>query len=166
MLRTGSRFTTEIVLLVGTKIFAKNATPPVTAKILPYEELSKLTNPNSQKKKHHTEKWGEINNNIQVFENRKICQAKFQNLQLKSIERSNKATKECVFEDLFSLVFTTKFKCHGMEFQLCTPSLPLAVVSHDSQRMKANATIVWNNAGFNPFESQKELPWIQVSYFL
>ena len=52
-----------------------------------------------------------------------------------------------------------------MDFQLCTPSLPLAVVSHDSQRMKANATIVWNNAGFNPFESQKELPWIQVNCF-
>ena len=173
MLRTGSRFTTEVVSLIGTKIFAKTVTPHVTAVIVPYEELSELKlselTTSDNENKSHKEQWGEINNNIQGLENGKMCQANFRNLQLKSIKRRNTTTKEgneFVFEDLFSLIFSTKFRCHGMEFKLCTQSLPLAVVSHDIQRMKANATIVWNNAGFNPFESQKELPWIQVNYVL
>jgi len=158
VLRTGSRFTTEVVSLVGTKIFEKTGTTSVTASILPCEEVAELTNPNIEKKNYRTNKWGEINNNIQTFEN--SARAKFQYLQLKSIKRTK--ANECVSEDLFSLIFHTKFECQGLEFQLWTPSLPMVVISHDSQRMKSNATIVWSNAGNHPFETQKELPWIQV----
>ena len=159
MVRTGSRFTTEVVSLIGTKLFAKNGTPSVTASILPIEEVAELINPSN--KDYPIQSWGEINNNTQIFENRENSCAKFQNLQLKNITRNK--TKENVSDNLFALIFCTNFKIYGLEFNLWTASLPLAVISHESQRMKSNATVIWNNAGGHPFKTQKELPWNKVN---
>jgi len=160
VIRTGGKFTAEIISLVGNKLLSKSYTPFITASILPLEEVNKILNCNTREKNILAKKCGDLTNNVQKFENGTTFQAKFHNIQLKSFKRNK--SKECVSEDLCSLMFTTNLKCHGMEFQLSTSSLAVAVVSHDSQRMKANATILWNNAGNQFFETQAELPWIQV----
>ena len=75
MVRTGSRFTTEVVSLIGTKLFAKNGTPLVNASILSCEEVAELINPSNED--YPIQSWGEINNNTQIFENRENSCAKF-----------------------------------------------------------------------------------------
>ena len=139
-----------------------------TASILPGEEVIRLEQNEDDISIHagkeiKGEKWGVINNGMQIFDSGKKTQAKFLNLQLKvgSIKRTK--VNESVSDDLFSLIFRTQFQCYGMEFMLWTRSFPLVVICHDSQRLKANATIIWDNAGYTIFDTQKELPWSQVN---
>jgi hypothetical protein len=161
VIRTGSRFTTEVISLVGSKLFSKIGGPIVTATILPLEVAAQLTNSFSDEKSILSKKCGDINNNNQIFENGRTSQAKFQNLQFKSIKR-NKSI-DCVSEELFSLTFHANIRSNGMNVPVVTSSLPIGIVSHDSQRIKANATILWNSAGNQFFETEKELPWMQVN---
>lgn len=164
VLRTGSRFTSEVSLLIGNKIFQEF--PSVIVSLMPGGEAAKL---NFETFTAHVEdenkgnRCGTINNNssAEMFEDKNKTQVKFQNLQIVkgSVKRSR--SRECT-EDMFSLIFRTKFTCYGLEFNLWTRSLPLVIVSHDDQRMKAEAIIAWDNAGYEPFDIHQDLPWNQV----
>ena len=87
--------------------------------------------------------------------------AKFKNLQLKSIKREKK--KECVAEEIFSIIFWTEIQFDGITFKLCTPSVPLVVITHGHYSIQAQATVFWDNAGDTSFKSTSEQSWGKVS---
>ena len=163
-IRTGNQFTAEVRLLVGRKKFVE-CTQLVKVFILPCEQAYQL---DSAKLKAHLDeenKYGVINNNNGTFGNQKnICDkslVNFDNLQLQKIKRVK--ANECVAEDLYSFVFHANITCFDLQIQLWTTSLPITVVSHPSQRLKATTAVVWNNVGVSAFEMQKKAPWKQVN---
>ena len=161
VIRTGNKFSSDVALLVAKKLFGKTQTPAVSALIVPGEKISGLMDPGTE---NILESVGEIKHNNQFFE-QEGTKVKFQFLQLEKRPQRKGGTKmnERVSDDLYSIVFHTNFTCHGIQFTLWTHSLPIVVVVHDSQKLQAYATIIWENAGSTKFQIQRELPWNQVS---
>ena len=72
---------------------------------------------------------------------------------------------QCVSEEMFALIFRTHFEVTGMQIELWTPSLPMIIISHDSQKKQAQSTVVWDNAGEGSFDIPEELQWGQVMMY-
>merc|ERR1712110_325577 len=87
----------------------------------------------------------------------------FQNLMLKKITREKgKKGSNLVTEEKFSIIFSTELNWENIEFQLCIQSMPIVVVSHDSQKIQGMATITWTNAVEESFVDTESLSWGQI----
>ena len=167
MLRTNcSKFTSKVSLLVG-KIFIERKSLSVKVSIVPGDKVKHVMDPKRNRKIDEFN-CGEIINSKKAMtydRSKDEASAEFQNLMLKKITRDkgNKKSSDLVTEEKFSIIFWTDLVWENYEIQLGVASMPVVVVSHDSQKVQAMATIVWDNAGEESFVERENLSWNQVN---
>ncbi|XP_065323270.1 signal transducer and activator of transcription 5B-like isoform X2 [Gordionus sp. m RMFG-2023] len=177
VLKTNTRFTASLRLLVGTKLNLHMSTPEVQANIMSEYQAAQIL----EKKDDATflpqfnQTSGEILNHIGTMEYDvsadKLC-VHFKNMQLKKIKRQEKKGSETVADEKFCIMFKSSFKIAGGEivFNVWTLSLPIVVIVHGNQEANAWASILWDNAfsDFNrePFKVWAEVPWIKLAEML
>merc|ERR1711860_434380 len=147
VMKTNTRFTATVRLLVGGVLNVHMAAPSVSVSIVSENQANQLLVSNSSATKQ--------------------VSVSFRNLQLKKIKRTEKKGTESVMDEKFSVLFWTEFTVGDLKFQLWTLSLPVVVIVHGNQEPQALATVTWDNAfaewGRRPFVVPDKVTWGQVS---
>ena len=172
-MKTNTRFTATVRLLVGGILNVHMAAPSVSVSIVSENQANQLlmSNSNTPKRKEDFNS-GDILNGTGTMEyqnSTKQVSVTFRNLQLKKIRRTEKKGTESVMDEKFSVIFWTDFTVGELRFQLWTMSLPVVVIVHGNQEPQALATIIWDNAfaewGRKPFIVPDKVTWGQVLNF-
>ncbi|XP_043290168.1 signal transducer and activator of transcription 5B [Venturia canescens] len=170
VMKTNTRFTSTVRLLVGGKLNVHMTPPQVKVTIISETQANALLK--SDKMAKRGEASGEILNNTGTMEYHQATRqlsVSFRNMQLKKIKRTEKKGTESVMDEKFSLFFQSQFNVGGGElvFQVWTLSLPVVVIVHGNQEPHAWATVTWDNAfaepGRVPFAVPDKVPWSQVA---
>ncbi|XP_058798217.1 signal transducer and activator of transcription 5B [Phymastichus coffea] len=170
VMKTNTRFTSTVRLLVGGKLNVHMTPPQVKVSIISEVQANALLK--SDKMGNKGEASGEILNNTGTMEYHQATRqlsVSFRNMQLKKIKRTEKKGTESVMDEKFSLLFQSQFSVGGGElvFQVWTLSLPVVVIVHGNQEPHAWATVTWDNAfaepGRDPFAVPDKVPWCQVA---
>ena len=171
VIKTMSKFTATVRLLVGGQLEVHMASPTVSVNIvseLQAAQLLKSTGNGSGKREEFSS--GEILNgqgNMEYYVATRQVSATFRNLQLKMIKRAEKKGTESVMEEKFGVLFWTEFQIGELKFQVWTLSLPVVVIVHGNQEPQALATITWDNAfaewGRPPFRVPDKVPWAKMA---
>ncbi|XP_071530717.1 signal transducer and activator of transcription 5B isoform X2 [Panulirus ornatus] len=172
VMKTNTRFTATVRLLVGGKLNVNMTPPQVRVSIISEAQANALLK-NDQMNKG--EQSGEILNNTGTMEYHQATRqlsVNFRNMQLRKIKRAEKKGTESVMDEKFSLLFQSQFSVGGGElvFQVWTLSLPVVVIVHGNQEPHAWATVSWDNAfaeqGRIPFTVPEKVPWPQIADML
>ena len=170
VMKTNTRFTSTVRLLVGGKLNVHMTPPQVKVSIISEAQANALLK--SDKMAKSGDASGEILNNTGTMEYHQATRqlsVSFRNMQLKKIKRAEKKGTESVMDEKFSLLFQSQFSVGGGElvFQVWTLSLPVVVIVHGNQEPHAWATVTWDNAfaepGRVPFAVPDKVPWAQVA---
>nr|XP_027199472.1 signal transducer and activator of transcription 5A-like [Dermatophagoides pteronyssinus] len=159
VMKTNTRFTATVRLLVGCKLNLHLAPPNVSVHIISEHQAALLSNvaDNSLSFIQNESAAGEILNNVGIMEYHAATthlSVHFRNMQLKKIKRTEKKGTESVMDEKFALLFNSRFTI-SQEFgdmpvriPCCvqTFSLPVVVIVHGNQEPHAHATITWDNA--------------------
>ena len=149
-MKTNTRFTATVRLLVGGQLNVHMASPNVSVSIISEAQAnSLLTSPPQSPKRREDYSSGEILNghgNMEFHAATRQVSVTFRNLQLRRIKRTEKKGTESVMEEKFSVYFWTEFQIGELKFQVWTLSLPVVVIVHGNQEPQALATITWDNA--------------------
>ena len=171
-MKTNTRFTATVRLLVGGILNVHMAAPSVSVSIVSEGQANQLLVSQSQTKRKEEFNSGDILNGTGTMEYQnatKQVSVTFRNLQLKKIKRTEKKGNECVMDEKFSVIFWTDFTVGELKFQLWTLSLPVVVIVHGNQEPQALATVIWDNAfaewGRRPFVVPDKMPWGRVRQF-
>ena len=167
VMKTNTRFTSTVRLLVGGQLNVHMASPSVHVSIISEAQANLLLKtPNQTQKRREDYNSGDILNghgNMEFHANTRQVSATFRNLQLKRIKRTEKKGTESVMEEKFSVLFWTEFQISELKFQVWTLSLPVVVIVHGNQEPQALATITWDNAFAEqcrpPFRVPDKVPW-------
>ncbi|XP_013779006.1 signal transducer and activator of transcription 5B-like isoform X1 [Limulus polyphemus] len=183
VMKTNTRFTATVRLLVGGKLNVHMTPPQVRVTIISEAQANSLL----KNKVGMTEASGEILNNTGTMEYHQATRqlsVSFRNMQLRKIKRAEKKGTESVMDEKFSLLFQSEFKVGGEElvFRVWTLSLPVVVIVHGNQEPHAWATVTWDNAfaepvyipprmsdsyqGRVPFAVPDKVPWPQMAEVL
>jgi len=169
VMKTNTRFTSTVRLLVGGALNVHMAAPPVSVSIVSENQANQLLLSNSTPKRKEDFNSGDILNGTGTMEyqnSTRQVSVTFRNLQLKKIRRTEKKGTESVMDEKFSVIFWTDFTIGELRFQLWTMSLPVVVIVHGNQEPQALATVVWDNAfgdwGRKPFVVPDKVTWGQV----
>jgi len=171
VMKTNTRFTATVRLLVGGTLNIHMAAPAVTVSIVnenqAYQLLASSSNTQIRKEDFNS---GDILNGTGTMEYHNTTRqvsVSFRNLQLKKIKRTEKKGTESVMDEKFSVLFWTEFHVGELEFQLWARSLPVVVIVHGNQEPQALATVTWDNAfaewGRRPFNVPDKVTWGQVA---
>lgn len=169
VMKTNTRFTSTVRLLVGGKLNV-HMTPPQVKVTIYSEAQANILLKNDKLAKGEAS--GEILNNTGTMEYHQATRqlsVSFRNMQLKKIKRAEKKGTESVMDEKFSLLFSSQFSVGGGElvFQVWILSLPVVVIVHGNQEPHAWATVTWDNAfaepGRAPFAVPEKVPWCQVA---
>ena len=168
-MKTNTRFTATVRLLVGGILNVHMAAPSVSVSIVSEGQANQLLVSQSQTKRKEEFNSGDILNGTGTMEYQnatKQVSVTFRNLQLKKIKRTEKKGNESVMDEKFSVIFWTDFTVGELQFQLWTLSLPVVVIVHGNQEPQALATVTWDNAfaewGRRPFVVPDKVSWGQV----
>jgi len=171
VMKTNTRFTATVRLLVGGQLQVHMASPSVCVNIVSEVQAANLlqsTAHGSGKREEFSS--GEILNgqgNMEYHAATRQVSVTFRNLQLKRIKRTEKKGTESVMEEKFSVYFWTEFQIGELKFQVWTLSLPVVVIVHGNQEPQALATITWDNAfaewGRPPFRVPDKVPWAKMA---
>ncbi|XP_044753022.1 signal transducer and activator of transcription 5B isoform X2 [Coccinella septempunctata] len=170
VMKTNTRFTATVRLLVGGKLNVHMTPPQVKVTIISEAQANLLLK--SDKLSKNGESSGEILNNTGTMEYQQATRqlsVSFRNMQLKKIKRAEKKGTESVMDEKFSLLFQSHFNVGGGElmFQVWTLSLPVVVIVHGNQEPHAWATVTWDNAfseaGRVPFAVPDKVQWNKVA---
>jgi len=171
VMKTNTRFTATVRLLVGGQLQVHMASPSVCVNIVSESQAAQLLNSTahgSGKKEDYSS--GEILNgqgHMEYHTATRQVSVTFRNLQLKRIKRTEKKGTESVMEEKFSVYFWTEFQIGELKFQVWTLSLPVVVIVHGNQEPQALATITWDNAfaewGRPPFRVPDKVPWSKMA---
>lgn len=148
VLKTNTRFTATVRLLVGGKLNVYMTPPQVRVSIINEGQANALLKNDSMGR---NEQSGEILNctgTMEYVQSSRQLSVNFRNLQLRKIKRAEKKGTESVMDEKFALLFQSQFSVGGGElvFQVWTLSLPVVVIVHGNQEPHAWATILWDNA--------------------
>ncbi|XP_060516517.1 signal transducer and activator of transcription 5B isoform X2 [Cylas formicarius] len=170
VMKTNTRFTATVRLLVGGKLNVHMSPPQVKVTIISESQANMLLK-NDNKLIKGGESSGEILNNTGTMEYQQTTRqlsVSFRNMQLKKIKRAEKKGTESVMDEKFSLFFQSQFSIGGGElmFQVWTLSLPVVVIVHGNQEPHAWATVTWDNAFSEPercpFAVPDKVPWSKM----
>lgn len=170
VMKTNTRFTATVRLLVGGKLNVHMTPPQVKVTIISESQANVLLK--NDKLAKSGECSGEILNNTGTMEYQQATRqlsVSFRNMQLKKIKRAEKKGTESVMDEKFSLLFQSQFSVGGGElmFQVWTLSLPVVVIVHGNQEPHAWATVTWDNAfsdaGRVPFSVPDKVLWSNVA---
>ena len=115
VLKTNTRFSATIRLLVGTKLNVHMSPPVVTASIISESQANSLLRAGHTKKTSS----GDIVNNKQTMEYHQATgqlSVSFRNMSLKKIKRAEKKGTESVMDEKFALLFWSEFSIGNGEF--------------------------------------------------
>ncbi|XP_056626631.1 signal transducer and activator of transcription 5B isoform X1 [Triplophysa dalaica] len=167
VLKTQTKFSATVRLLVGGKLNVHMNPPQVKATIINEQQAKALLkNENTR-----NDSSGEILNNNCVMEYHQTTgtlSAHFRTMSLKRIKRADRRGAESVTEEKFTVLFESQFSVGGNElvFHVKTLSLPVVVIVHGSQDNNATATVLWDNAfsepGRVPFVVPDKIVWPQL----
>merc|ERR1711884_832954 len=171
VMKTNTRFTATVRLLVGGQLNVHMASPQVSVSIISEAQANLLLKaPNQSQKRKEDYNSGEILNgqgNMEFHAATRQVSVTFRNLQLKRIRRTEKKGTESVMEEKFSVLFWTEFQVGELKFQVWTLSLPVVVIVHGNQEPQALATITWDNAfadwGRPPFRVPDKVTWAKMA---
>ncbi|KRT82459.1 hypothetical protein AMK59_3814 [Oryctes borbonicus] len=170
VMKTNTRFTATVRLLVGGKLNVHMTPPQVKVTIISESQANVLLK--SDKLGKNGDASGEILNNTGTMEYQQASRqlsVSFRNMQLKKIKRAEKKGTESVMDEKFSLLFQSQFSVGGGElmFHVWTLSLPVVVIVHGNQEPHAWATVTWDNAfsepGRVPFTVPDKVAWHKVA---
>jgi len=170
VMKTNTRFTATVRLLVGGVLNVHMAAPAVSVSIVSESQANQLlTSAAGIPKKREDYSSGDILNSQGTMEYHgatKQVSVSFRNLQLKKIKRTEKKGTESVMDEKFSVLFWTEFQVSELKFQLWTFSLPVVVIVHGNQEPQALATVVWDNGfaewGRRPFYVPDKVSWAEA----
>ncbi|CAB3370080.1 Hypothetical predicted protein [Cloeon dipterum] len=169
VMKTNTRFSSTVRLLVGGKLNVHMNPPQVKVSIISESQANSLLKNDKNVKGDSS---GEILNNTGSMEYHQATRqlsVSFRNMQLKKIKRAEKKGTESVMDEKFALLFQSQFNVGGGElvFQVWTLSLPVVVIVHGNQEPHAWATVTWDNAfaeaGRPPFTVPEKVPWHAVA---
>merc|ERR1719427_351898 len=172
VMKTNTRFTATVRLLVGGPLNVHMASPGVSVSIISESQANQLLTTQAAKSNKRREDYssGEILNgqgNMEYHAATRQVSVTFRNLQLKRIKRTEKKGTESVMEEKFSVLFWTEFTIGELNFQVWTLSLPVVVIVHGNQEPQALATIPWDNAfaewGRPPFRVPDKVSWLKMA---
>jgi len=172
VMKTNTRFTSTVRLLVGGKLNVHMTPPQVRVSIISEAQANALLKNDQMNKGDQS---GEILNNtgtMEYHQSSRQLSVSFRNMQLRKIKRAEKKGTESVMDEKFSLLFQSQFSVGGGElvFQVWTLSLPVVVIVHGNQEPHAWATVSWDNAfaeqGRIPFTVPEKVPWPQIADML
>lgn len=171
VMKTNTRFTATVRLLVGGQLNVHMASPSVSVSIISENQANQLLKTPAQSTKRREDySSGEILNgqgNMEFQATTRQVSVTFRNLQLKRIKRTEKKGTESVMEEKFSVLFWTEFQIGELKFQVWTLSLPVVVIVHGNQEPQALATITWDNAfaewGRPPFRVPDKVSWAKMA---
>jgi len=170
VMKTNTRFTATVRLLIGGVLNVHMAEPAVSVSIVSESQANQLlTSAAGIQKKREDYSSGDILNSQGTMEYHgasKQVSVSFRNLQLKKIKRTEKKGTESVMDEKFSVLFWTEFTVSELKFQLWTFSLPVVVIVHGNQEPQALATVVWDNGfaewGRRPFYVPDKVTWAEA----
>ncbi|KAM3955250.1 signal transducer and transcription activator Stat92E isoform 2-T2 [Aphomia sociella] len=173
VMKTNTRFTATVRLLVGGQLNVYMTPPRVSVVIISEQHAQQLLKSDSQpgKTKQPVE-CGDILNNTGVMEYQATSRqlsVSFRNMQLRKIKRAEKKGTESVMDEKLTLLFQSQFNVGGGElvFQVWTLSLPVVVIVHGNQEPHGWATVTWDNAfspsGRVPFAVPDKVTWGQLA---
>ncbi|KZC10554.1 Signal transducer and activator of transcription 5B [Dufourea novaeangliae] len=160
VMKTNTRFTSTVRLLVGGKLNVHMTPPQVKVSIISEAQANALLK--SDKMAKNGEASGEILNNTGTMEYHQATRqlsVSFRNMQLKKIKRAEKKGTESVMDEKFSLLFQSQFSVGGGElvFQVWTLSRSL---TEDNLRFLAEKAFRGGNAAGQDY-SGLLLSWAQ-----
>uniref|UniRef100_A0AAG5D3Y4 Signal transducer and activator of transcription n=1 Tax=Anopheles atroparvus TaxID=41427 RepID=A0AAG5D3Y4_ANOAO len=172
VIKTNTRFSASVRLLVGNALNSKMVNAQVKASIISEAQVrqTQLTG------KVPEQSCGEIMHNIDNLvytETSKKLSAIFRMMKLKKIKRADKQQGfECVMDEKFALLFQSSFPVghDDLVFSVWTISLPVVVIVHGNQESQSWATITWDNtfAAMNrvPFHVPDKVCWNMLTGML
>ncbi|XP_047740317.1 signal transducer and activator of transcription 5B [Hyalella azteca] len=113
VMKTNTRFTATVRLLVGGKLNVHMTPPQVTVSIVSEAQANSLLK--NEAKRHQS---GEILNNtgtMEYVQSTRQLSVNFRNLQLRKIKRAEKKGTESVMDEKFALLFQSTFSVGGGE---------------------------------------------------
>ena len=159
VMKTNTRFTSTVRLLVGVKASLHHYPPRVDVSIISEAQASNLVrSKDALTDSLLKECAGEILNNHGPMEFNSISNQlslNLRNMQLKKIRRTEKKGTESVMDEKFALLFLTRFKIGEQFYRAWTLSLPVVAVVHGNQEPHAWATVTWDNAFAEPVRYTK-----------
>ncbi|CAH2064686.1 unnamed protein product, partial [Iphiclides podalirius] len=173
VMKTNTRFTATVRLLVGGQLNVHMTPPRVTVVIISEQQAQLLLKSDTQtgRGKQPVE-CGDILNNSGCMEYQPTSRqlsVSFRNMQLRKIKRAEKKGTESVMDEKLTLLFQSEFNVGGGElvFQVWTLSLPVVVIVHGNQEPHGWATVTWDNAfsppGRVPFAVPDKVTWGQLA---
>lgn len=167
VLKTNTRFSCTVRLMVGGKLNIHMNPPEVIATIISEKQAKGIVaNPDSV----HTSdiSCGQMLNNKRAMEynpNSQILSATFSNMSVKNIKRLEKKGSETVTDEKCAILLRSNIILPGSDvyFHVSTISLPVAVVVHGSQLSSAEGTMFWDKAfsdvNREPFVVPNQVSW-------
>lgn len=149
VMKTNTRFTSTVRLLVGVKVNLHLNPPPVEVSIISEAQANTLVkNADCLTDSLLKDCAGGILNNRGPMEFNSISNhlsLNLRNMKLEKIRRTEKKGTESVMDEKFSLLFLTRFKFREQYYRAWTLSLPVVAVVHGNQEPHAWATVTWDN---------------------
>lgn len=172
VMKTNTRFTATVRLLVGGQLNVHMTPPRVTVVIISEQQAQLLLKSDTQGRGKQPVECGDILNNSGCMEYQPTSRqlsVSFRNMQLRKIKRAEKKGTESVMDEKLTLLFQSEFNVGGGElvFQVWTLSLPVVVIVHGNQEPHGWATVTWDNAfsppGRVPFAVPDKVTWGQLA---
>ncbi|XP_055677197.1 signal transducer and activator of transcription 5A-like isoform X1 [Lutzomyia longipalpis] len=169
VMKTNTRFTATVRLLVGPKLNIQMNSPSVRVSIVSETQAQHVQQSNQYSEALAS---GEILNNSGTLEYQQATNqvsVSFRNMQLKKIKRAEKKGTESVMDEKFALLFQSKFQIGSGELVITAwaLSLPVVVIVHGNQEPQSWATITWDNAFADPtripFQVPDKVPWPRLA---
>ncbi|XP_059610175.1 signal transducer and activator of transcription 5A-like isoform X2 [Phlebotomus argentipes] len=169
VMKTNTRFTATVRLLVGPKLNIQMNSPSVRVSIVSESQAQHVQQSNQYSEALAS---GEILNNSGTLEYQQATNqvsVSFRNMQLKKIKRAEKKGTESVMDEKFALLFQSKFQIGSGELVITAwaLSLPVVVIVHGNQEPQSWATITWDNAFADPmripFQVPDKVPWPRLA---
>ncbi|KAL5244355.1 hypothetical protein ACI65C_011765 [Semiaphis heraclei] len=167
VLKTNTRFSAEVRLLIGGKLNIHKTSPVVKVSIVNESQVNQIIGRN----RPYGESCGELLNCTGKMEYHPALRhfsTNFRSMQLKKIKRTEKKGTESVMDEKFSILFSSTFFIgNELQFEVWNLSLPVVVIVHGNQDPHAWATVIWDNAfaklGRVPFSVPDKVPWKSVA---
>ncbi|XP_026325707.1 signal transducer and activator of transcription 5B isoform X2 [Hyposmocoma kahamanoa] len=175
VMKTNTRFTATVRLLVGGQLNVYMTPPRVSVIIISEQQAQQLLKSEctaTTSRGKPPQECGDILNNTGTMEYQPASRqlsVSFRNMQLRKIKRAEKKGTESVMDEKLTLLFQSEFNVGGGElvFQVWTLSLPVVVIVHGNQEPHGWATVTWDNAfsppGRVPFAVPDKVTWGQLA---
>lgn len=132
VMKTNTRFTATVRLLIGSKLNVHMTPPQVNVFIVSEHQVSSFAGENNAGFSSHESAAGEILNNTGMMEYHQATRqlsAHFRNMQLKKIKRTEKKGTESVMDEKFALLFFSRINICGGELSDISVRVSIGLLS-------------------------------------